>query len=180
MRSSLALAAVVATGMMGGPALAVTVSNGFFGGFLDPGNRYRFFTHTDWDTPLFGVGIEPDTDVFGIAAPAHRVDGHVTFEADGLGNATVVESTGSFGAHPDFDLGSIQPITFSFFTDTFSGPGFPPVSDTRGDFNAQFLNILSGPVDAPPDGDGVPEPVTASLGVMSLAALSLTMLRRRR
>src|SRR3990172_9536739 len=57
----------------------------WFSGYLDPSNNYRYYAFTDWDTPLFGVGIQPDTAAFGIAAPAYRVDGHVIFEADGTG-----------------------------------------------------------------------------------------------
>jgi hypothetical protein len=161
------VAIVVAIGMMCGSASAASP---WFSGYLDPSNSYRYFTHTDWDTPLFGVGIQPDTDVFGIAPPAYRVDGHVIFEADGTGFSTVIESTGSFATAPGFTIGSIQPLSSSFFADPLCNPGFPPVSDTRGDYNANFLNIVSGPV---------PEPASLTLFALGGVAL-LCRIRRAR
>jgi hypothetical protein len=136
------VAIVIAISMMCGSASAASP---WFDGYLDPSNSYRYFAHTDWDLSLFGVGIQPDTAVFGIAPPASLVDGHVIYEADGTGSAKVIESTGSFATVPSYMLGSIHTIP-SLFADPFFNPGFPPVSDTRGDFSAQFLNIVSGRV----------------------------------
>ncbi len=161
----LMFAVVVAIGTMCGTASAASP---WFSGYLDPSNSYRYFAHTDWDSPLFGVGIQPDTDVFGIAAPAYRVDGHVIYEADGTGMSVVIESTGSFSTHASYDLGSTQSIA-SLFADPFFNPGFPPVSDTRGDYNANFLNIVSGQV---------PEP--SSFTILALGSVALLARRRRR
>ncbi len=159
------VAIVVAIGMMCGTASAASP---WFSGYLDPSNDYRYFTHTDWDTPLFGIGIQPDTDVFGIAAPAYRVDGHVVYEADGTGFATVIEATGSFATTPAYMVGSVRSIPL--IADNFWHPSFPPVSDTRGDFNENFLNIVSGPV-------SVPEP--ASLTILALGGVALLYRLRR-
>jgi hypothetical protein len=157
---------LIAISMMCGTASAASP---WFNGYLDPSNSYRYFAHTDWDTPLFGVGIQPDTDVFGIAAPAYRVDGHVVYEADGTGSATVIESTGSFATTPAYLVGSVHLIP-SLFADPFFNPGFPPVTDTRGDYNANFLNIVSGPV---------PEPASLTLFALGGVAL-LCRIRRAR
>ena len=161
--SAMALAAV-ALGAVCGMASAASP---WFSGYIDPGNNYRYYAYTDWDTPLFGGGILPDSSVFGAAPPAYRVDGHVIFEADGTGLSMVIESTGSYATHPGLSVGSIQPVSFQF-SNWFSSPGFPPVSDTRGDHDANFLNIVSGLI--------VPEPTSVTI----LGAASLALLVRRR
>jgi hypothetical protein len=33
----------------------------WFSGYVNPANDYRFYATTDWDTPLYGVGIQPDS-----------------------------------------------------------------------------------------------------------------------
>jgi hypothetical protein len=115
----------------------------WFSGYLNPTNSYRLYAYTDWDTPLFGAGIYPDTDCLGVAPPDYRVDGHVVFEADGTGNCIVIESTGShMGTEP---VGSIYPVSFQF-ANWFSNPASAPASDTRHDYSSVFLNILADPV----------------------------------
>ena len=163
MRSSFMVATVLATMMVCGTASAASP---WFSGYLNPSNSYRYYAFTDWDTPLFGAGIQPDSALFGNAPPAYRVDGHVILEADGTGFATVIESTGSCASAAGLSVGSIQPISFQS-TNWFSSPGFPPVSDTRGDYNANFLNIVSGVV---------PEPTSLTL----LAVGGTVLLARRR
>lgn len=159
----LAVLAAVVTGLVCGIASAASP---WFSGYLNPANDYRYYAYTDWDTPLFGGGIQPDSSVFGASPPAYRVDGHVVFEADGTGFATAIESTGSYATHPGLSVGSIQPVSFQF-SNWFSSPGFPPVSDTRGDHDANFLNIVSGLI---------PEP--GSIVILAFGALALAGRRR--
>lgn len=118
----------------------------WFSGFLNTNNSYRIFAHTDWDSSLFGVGIDPDSDCLGIAAPPRKVDGHVVYEADGSGNCVVIESTGSFGGNPQYLLGSVHPVSVVQYVDPFFNPPNLPASDTRHDRDSNFLNILSDPV----------------------------------
>jgi hypothetical protein len=160
------VAIAVAIAMVGGAASAASP---WFSGYLNPSNNYRYYAFTDWDTPLFGSGSMPDTNVFGIAPPAYRVDGHVIFEADGSGFANVIESTGSYATLAGLTVGSVHPVSFQS-ANWFSNPGFPPVSDTRGDYNAQFLNVVS---------EQVPEP--ASLGmIVGAAAMLVAAVQRQR
>jgi PEP-CTERM motif len=158
------LALFVTVAAMCGTASAASP---WFSGYLDPSNNYRYYAFSDWDTPLFGAGILPDSDLYGIAAPDHLVDGHVIFEADGTGSAKVIETTGSYSTLAGFTLGSVQPISFQF-SNWFSNPGYVPVNDTRHDYSAEFLNIVSGQV---------PEP--ASLTAMALGSVALLARRRR-
>lgn len=117
----------------------------WFSGYLNPANNYRYYGFSDWDTLLFGGGIQPDSSLLGVSPPSHRVDGHVVLEADGTGFAKVAESTGSYAVRSDFAIGTVYPVSFQF-SNWWSNPGTPPISDTRGDFNSQFINIVSGPV----------------------------------
>jgi hypothetical protein len=113
----------------------------WFSGYIDPGNSYRIYAYTDWDTPLFGSGIYPDIDCLGISPPDHRVDGHMVFKADGSGSCTIIEATGSCSVW----LGQVFPVSIQF-SQWFSNPSSPPASDTRHDWSSDFLNILSDPV----------------------------------
>ncbi len=113
----------------------------WFSGYLNPNNSYSLYAYTDWDNPLFGGGIDPDSDVLGISPPAHRVDGHVVFQADGTGYCKIIEATGSCSQW----LGNVYPVSKQF-SEWFSNPSSPPASDTRHDWDSNFLNILSGPV----------------------------------
>jgi hypothetical protein len=113
----------------------------WFSGYLNASNSYSIYAYTDWDSPLFGGGMDPDTDVLGIFPPAHRVDGHVVYQADGTGNCKIIEATGSCSAW----LGNVYPVSIQFST-WFGNPSSPPASDTRHDWDSNFLNILSSPV----------------------------------
>jgi hypothetical protein len=128
----------------------------WFKGYINPDNGYRIFAFTDWDTPLFGGGIQPDLSCLGISPPAYRVDGHVMYEADGTGNCTVIQSTGSYSTDPLFLVGSVHPVSvqFAFW---HGNPSGPPASDTRHDWDQNFLNILSGRVQTG-CGDGICSP----------------------
>jgi hypothetical protein len=119
----------------------------WFSGFVNTNNSYRIFAHTDWDAPLFGAGIDPDSDCLGIQAPQRRVDGHVVYEADGTGNCVVIEATGSFSSM----LGSVDTVvSVQYMSDPYVNPPSAPASDTRHDYNGNFLNILSDPVSSGP------------------------------
>ncbi len=120
----------------------------WFKGYIDPNNGYRIFAWTDWDTPLFGDGIQPDLPCLGISPPAYRVDGHVVFEADGTGYCTVIESTGSHSTLPGESVGTVHPVSIQFAV-WCNNPSGPPASDTRHDWDEHFLNILSDAVDTP-------------------------------
>jgi hypothetical protein len=113
----------------------------WFSGYINPTNSYRIYAYTDWDTPLFGVGIYPDTDCLGVAPPDYRVDGHVIFEADGSGTCKIIEATGSCSIW----LGQVYPVSIQYSA-WFSNPSSPPASDTRHDWSSNFLNILSDQV----------------------------------
>jgi hypothetical protein len=114
----------------------------WFSGYINPTNSYSIYAFTDWDTPLFGVGIYPDTDCLGISPPNYRVDGHVVYEADGTGNCVVIESTGSYSNLTGCAVGSIQPVSVQF-GGWWQSPSSAPASDTRHDWDSDFLNILS-------------------------------------
>jgi hypothetical protein len=113
----------------------------WFSGYLNATNSYRIYAYTDWDSPLFGAGMDPDTDVLGISPPNHRVDGHVVYQADGTGNCTIIEATGSCSGW----VGQVYPVSIQFST-WFGNPSSQPASDTRHDWDSNFLNILSSPV----------------------------------
>ena len=117
----------------------------WFSGYINPTNSYRIYAWTDWDTPLYGVGIMPDSDCLGIQPPGYRVDGHVVYEADGTGNCVVIESTGSCGANAALLVGSIHPVSVQF-GGWWQSPSSAPASDTRHDWSSEFLNVLSDPV----------------------------------
>ncbi len=126
-----------------GPPVAARAAWPWFSGYSNPANSYRLYAYTDWDTPLFGAGLEPDTDCLGVAPPGYRVDGHVVLRADGTGNCSVVESTGSHMATEP--VGAVFPVSFQF-ANWFSNPAAAPASDTRHDYSGVFLNILADPV----------------------------------
>ena len=84
----------------------------YFKGFQDCGTYYKTFTFTDWDVPLYGVGIEPDSNVGPFVAPSYRVDGHATFTADGTGQCIVTESTGSVAGVGHFPVGSTWSVAY--------------------------------------------------------------------
>ena len=99
----------------------------YFRGFVNCGYFYKRFTFTDWDTPLFGVGIQPDTNVGPFTAPSYRVDGHVTFEALGDGRCVVINSTGSELFPPaNLPIGTIK--TVAWVQSTFA-PNWNVVND---------------------------------------------------
>jgi len=114
----------------------------WFSGYINPANAYRIYGWTDWDTPLWGVGIDPDTDCLGNQPPGYRVDGHVVYEADGTGNCVVIESTGSYSNNPGTSVGSINPVSVQF-GGWWQSPSSAPASDTRHDWDSNFLNIVS-------------------------------------
>ena len=114
----------------------------WFSGYINPTNSYRIYAWTDWDTPLWSVGIYPDTDCLGISPPNYRVDGHVVYEADGTGNCVVIESSGSYSTNPGTSVGSIQPVTVQF-GGWWQSPASAPASDTRHDWDSNFLNVLN-------------------------------------
>ena len=141
----------------------------WFSGYINPDNNYRYYATADWDTPLYGVGIQPDTGLYGISAPSWRVDGHLILEADGTGFAKVIESTGSLASWAY--VGRVLPVSWQF-GGWWQSPGYPATSDTRHDWDANFLNIVSGLVVQSP----VPEPesyamLLAGLGVMGAIAV---------
>ena len=117
----------------------------WFSGYINPTNSYRIYAWTDWDGPLWGAAIYPDSDCLGNPPPDHRVDGHVVYQADGTGNCVVIESTGSYSSYPDTAVGSIHPVSVQF-GGWWQSPGSPPASDTRHDWDGNFLNIVSDPV----------------------------------
>jgi hypothetical protein len=114
----------------------------WFSGYINPTNSYRIYAWTDWDTPLYGAGIQPDSDCLGVHPPGYRVDGHVVYEADGTGNCVVIESTGSCSANAALQVGSIHPVSVQF-GGWWQSPGSQPASDTRHDWDGNFLNIVS-------------------------------------
>lgn len=124
-------------------SLTARASWPWFSGYINPTNSYRIYAWTDWDTPLWSVGINPDSNCLGIQPPGYRVDGHVVYEADGSGNCVVIESTGSYSANPNTSVGSIHPVSVQF-GGWWQSPSSAPASDTRHDWNSNFLNILSG------------------------------------
>lgn len=138
----------------------------WFSGYIDSTNSYRLYAFTDWDTPLFGAGISPDTDCLGVVSPAYRVDGHVVYEALGTGNCVVIESTGSYAV--SVPLGSIHPVASSQFSGWWQNPAGAPTSDTRHDWSSQFLNIVSDPV-------GVLQPTNALPISASIALATSTV-----
>jgi hypothetical protein len=117
----------------------------WFSGYINPTNSYRIYAWTDWDTPLYGAGIMPDSDCLGVQAPGYRVDGHVVYEADGTGNCVVIESTGSCAGNAALQVGSIHPVSVQF-AGWWCNPSSAPASDTRHDWSSEFLNIVSDPV----------------------------------
>lgn len=145
----------------------------WFSGYINPANDYRYYATTDWDSPLYNVGIQPDTDLYGITPPSRRVDGHMILEADGTGFAKVIESTGSLAtwAH----IGDVFSVTWQF-TNWWSNPGYQATSDTRHDWNADFLNIVSDPVVQA----SVPEPESYTLVFAGLGLLGLFGRRSKR
>lgn len=154
---------------------AETASAGslWFSGYVNPDNNYRYYATTDWDTPLYGVGIQPDSGLYGIAAPSWRVDGHLILEADGTGFAKVIESTGSMVSWAP--IGKVLPVSWQF-GGWWQSPGYPATSDTRHDWDANFLNIVSGPVVQSP----VPEPESHAMLLAGLGLLGLVARRTRR
>lgn len=138
----------------------------WFSGYINSTNSYRIYAFTDWDTPLFGVGIYPDTDCLGVESPAYRVDGHVVYEADGTGNCVAIESTGSYAV--SVPLGSIHPVASSQFGGWWQNPASAPISDTRHDWSSQFLNVVSDPV-------GVLQPTNATPISASIALATSTV-----
>lgn len=143
----------------------------WFSGYIDHANDYRYYAFTDWDSPLYGIGIEHDTSLFGINAPDRRVDGHLILEADGTGFAKVVESTGSLVSWAP--IGQVFSVSFQF-GGWWQSPGYPATLDTRHDWDANFLNIVSGPVAAP-----VPEPETYAMMLAGLGLLGVVARRRK-
>jgi hypothetical protein len=117
----------------------------WFSGYINPTNSYRIYAWTDWDGPLWGAAIYPDSDCLGNPPPDHRVDGHVVYRADGTGYCVVIESTGSYSSYADTAVGSIHPVSVQF-GGWWQSPGSPPASDTRHDWSSEFLNIVSDPV----------------------------------
>jgi hypothetical protein len=142
----------------------------WFNGYQNATNSYRIYAFTDWDTPLFGVGISPDTDCLGIAPPVYRVDGHVVYEADGTGNCVVIESTGSYAV--SLPLGSIHSVTSAQFGGWWQNPGSAPPSDTRHDWSSQFLNIVSDPVSLVEPTNATPIRASIALASASTVAVS--------
>ena len=128
-------------------SLTVRADGPWFSGYIDQTNSYRRYTFCDWDTALYGVGIDPDSDFLGIQPPSYRVDGHVVYEADGTGNCVVIESTGSLSTTPIYLVGSVHPVSVQYEY-WYSNPSSAPASDTRHDMDINFLNILSDPVSA--------------------------------
>lgn len=116
----------------------------WFSGYISANNSYRTYAYTDWDTPLFGAGIQPDSNCLGVSPPSYRVDGHVVFQADGTGYCKIVEATGSCSQW----LGQVYPISIQF-SQWFSNPSAQPASDTRHDWDPSFLNVLSDLVPPP-------------------------------
>jgi len=123
-------------------SLAAQAESPWFKGYVNPTNSYRIYAWTDWDTPLWGVGILPDSNCLGAQPPGYRVDGHVVYEADGSGNCVVIESTGSYSTYPATSVGSIHPVSVQF-GGWWQSPSSAPASDTRHDWDTTFLNILS-------------------------------------
>lgn len=119
-------------------SLSVRAAFPWFSGYVNPTNSYRIYAFTDWDTPLFGAGIYPDTDCFGVQSPNYRVDGHMVLAADGTGNCVVIEATGSYSG----SLGATYPVSFQF-SGWWCNPASAPTSDTRHDWDNNFLNIVS-------------------------------------
>jgi hypothetical protein len=117
----------------------------WFSGYMNSTNSYRIYAFTDWDTPLFGTGIMPDSDCLGIQPPSYRVDGHVVWEADGTGNCIVIEATGSYSLRSDTKVGSIFSVSIQH-SQWFNSPSIVPTSDTRADYSSQFLNVLADPI----------------------------------
>jgi len=122
--------------------LAARAENPWFKGYINPANSYRIYAWTDWDTPIWGIGIVHDSTCLGAQPPDYRVDGHVVYEADGSGNCVVIESTGSYSTLSSTMVGSVHPVSVQFGGWWQSPPG-PPASDTRHDWDANFLNMLS-------------------------------------
>jgi hypothetical protein len=120
------------------PTLKARASWPWFSGYINANNSYRTYAYTDWDTPLFGGGIQPDSNCLGVSPPNYKVDGHVVFEADGAGFCKIIEATGSCSQW----LGQVYPVSIQF-SQWFSNPSAPPASDTRHDWDPNFLNVLS-------------------------------------
>jgi hypothetical protein len=149
-------------------SLTALASWPWFSGYIDPTNSYRIYAFTDWDTSLFGVGIYPDTDCLGLSPPNYRVDGHVVFEADGTGNSVVIESTGTYSTYPGFSVGSIQSVSFQF-GGWWQSPSSPPASDTRDDWDSDFLNIVCDPVGVLEPTNATPIPISIGLAASTVA-----------
>lgn len=137
----------IAIGLMAAAVFSLPAQAGWpwFSGYLNPANSYRIYAWTDWDTPLWGGGISPDTACMGATPPGYRVDGHVVYAADGSGNCVVIESTGSYSTSPGTAVGSVHPVSVQFGA-WWQSPSSPPASDSRHDWDANFLNIVADPI----------------------------------
>lgn len=150
-------------------SLSAQANGPWFSGYMNPTNSYRIYAFTDWDTPLFGPGILPDTDCLGVQPPNYTVDGHVVFEADGTGNCVVIEATGSYSVQPGFTIGSVYPVSVQS-SSWFNGPSNVPTSDTRDDYSSQFLNIVADPVNSQAATNGAPVQASIALtGALTVA-----------